>query len=207
MKLPSDLMEKTVQELGKLPGIGKKTALRLALHLVQSDLSVAEALGGSIQQMRREIKFCKVCNNISDDDTCSICNNQRRDKSIICVVESIRELLIIENTGHYNGVYHVLGGLISPIDNINPDDLKIEQLIKRVETGNVSELIMALSPTMEGDTTVFYISRKLEAHQVKITSIARGVAFGTEIEYTDDVTLARSIASRQPFDAYMNGKQ
>lgn len=207
MKLPSDLMEKTVQELGKLPGIGKKTALRLALHLVQSDLSVAEALGGSIQQMRREIKFCKVCNNISDDDTCSICNNQRRDKSIICVVESIRELLIIENTGHYNGVYHVLGGLISPIDNINPDDLKIEQLIKRVETGNVSELIMALSPTMEGDTTVFYISRKLDAHPVKITSIARGVAFGTEIEYTDDVTLARSIASRQPFDAYMNGKQ
>ncbi|TVR77900.1 MAG: recombination protein RecR [Chitinophagaceae bacterium] len=207
MNLPSELMENAVREFAKLPGIGRKTALRLVLHLIQSDLSASEHFGNAIIDMRKKIKFCQKCNNISDGDLCSICVNKSRNHELICVVESVRELLIIENTGHYNGLYHILGGLISPIDGINPEDLHINSLIKRVESEETKELIMALNSTMEGDTTVFYLSRKLKNLPVKITTIARGVSFGGELEYADEVTLARSIESRRPFEFYMHQNQ
>jgi len=203
VNFPSKLIEQAVAEFEKLPGIGKKTALRLVLHLMKQDVLSVEQFTGAMDKMRKEIRFCKVCHNISDAETCSICANPKRDASLICVVETIRDVIAIESTNQYNGVYHVLGGVISPMDGIGPDELKIDSLIERCNSGNVREAIMALNPTIEGDTTIFYISKKLQSSPVKITSIARGVSFGGELEYVDDVTLARSIVTRMPYENYL----
>lgn len=183
-------------EISRLPGIGKKTALRLALHLLKQNEVVTEALALSITKMREEIQYCKTCHNISDDVECSICKSHRRDRSIICVVEDIRDVLAIENTNQYLGLYHVLGGVISPIQGIGPEELKIETLIERVRPGSVSEIILALSATMEGDTTSFYLGKRLKETGVKVSSIARGIPVGGELEFTDEVTLGRSILTR-----------
>ena len=200
MEFPSKLIERAVQAFTRLPGIGRKSATRLVLHLLQQDKEESEQLAGSIFKMRSEIKFCTSCHNVSDEATCSICNNSSRRQEVICVVENIRDLLAVENTQQFNGVYHVLGGKISPIDGIGPDQLHIESLLERVKSNNVSELIMALSPTIEGDTTVFYLSKIMKDVPVRITTIARGVGFGGELEYVDEITLGRSIMTRQPFD-------
>jgi recombination protein RecR len=190
------LIEDAVTEISRLPGIGKKTALRLALHLLKQNEVVTEALALSITKMREEIQYCKTCHNISDDVECSICKSHRRDRSIICVVEDIRDVLAIENTNQYLGLYHVLGGVISPIQGIGPEELKIETLIERVRPGSVSEIILALSATMEGDTTSFYLGKRLKETGVKVSSIARGIPVGGELEFTDEVTLGRSILTR-----------
>ncbi len=196
---PSALLESAVNEVSKLPGIGRKTALRLVLHLLRQEVSSVERLGQSLIQLRREVKYCQVCHNISDTDICQICNTPSRDHSTICVVENIRDVMAVERTGQYRGVYHVLGGVISPMDGIGPSDLQISSLVERVEQGGINEVIMALSPTMEGDTTNFYIYRKLENTSVKLTVIARGISIGDDLEYTDEVTLGRSILARTPF--------
>lgn len=193
---PSLLLERAVSEISKLPGIGRKTALRLVLHLLRQDVSEVESLAQSITKLRKEVKHCHLCHNISDNDTCDICANPLRDHSTICVVENINNVLAIENTGQFRGVYHVLGGVISPIDGISPADLEIDSLVERVANGNVKEVIFALNPTMEGDTTGFYISRKLTGFDVLLTTLARGVSIGDELEYTDEVTLGRSIVNR-----------
>ena len=203
MNFPSKLIEEAVAEFEKLPGIGKKTALRLVLYLLKQDVRRVEQFSQVIEKMRKEIHFCKICHNISDQEICSICSNLKRDASVICVVETIRDVIAIESTNQYHGLYHVLGGVISPIEGIGPDELKIESLIQRCASGEVKEVVMALNPTIEGDTTIFYISKKLQSLPVKITSIARGVSFGGELEYVDDVTLARSIATRMPYENYM----
>ncbi len=196
---PSALLEKAVSEFAKLPGIGRKTALRLVLHtLRQSDESVSQFVN-SIAQMKANVKYCKVCHNISDTDVCPICSDPRRDRSLICVVENIQDVMAIENTQQYHGLYHVLGGIISPMDGIGPADLEIDSLVERVAQGNVEEVILALSSTMEGDTTNFYLSRKLADYPVKLSVIARGISVGNELEYTDEVTLGRSILNRTPF--------
>jgi recombination protein RecR len=197
----SKLVENTVNELARLPGIGKKTALRLALHLLKKEDNVAESLGNSIIKMRSEIMFCTECFNISDSEICEICANPNRTKETICVVEDIRDVMAIENTGQYKGVYHILGGIISPMDGIGPNDLHIESLINRVSQGNIQEVIMALSTTIEGDTTNFYIYKKLKDFKVTISTIARGIAIGDELEYTDEVTLGRSIINRMPYES------
>lgn len=197
--LNSTLLENAVAELAKLPGIGSKTALRLALHLLRKDASVAEALGNAIIEMRRGMSYCPQCHNITEEGTCSICSDSRRDRSIICVVENVKDVITIESTGEHHGLYHVLGGLISPLDGIGPGDIEIESLRKRVEGGEVKEVILALSPTMEGDTTNFYIFKKLSDTPVKITMLARGLSIGNELEYTDELTLGRSIQNRVPF--------
>lgn len=189
-----------MSEFSKLPGIGSKTALRLVLHLLKQSKEDVDGFGNAIMQLRSEIKFCKQCNNISDSDTCEICADKSRDHSTICVVETIKDVMIIEQTQQYRGVYHVLGGIISPMDGIGPNDLNIESLVQRVETGEVKEVIMALSTTMEGDTTNFYLYKKLNKFNIEITTIARGVAFGDELEYTDEVTLGRSIVNRTTFE-------
>lgn len=199
---PSQLLERAVQEFAKLPGIGRKTALRLVLHMLRRPADEAELFAGTIATMRREVKYCHTCHNISDTDTCPICSDNRRDASTICVVENIQDVMAIEQTQQFHGLYHVLGGLISPMDGIGPSELQIESLIQRVGQGNVKEVILALSSTMEGDTTNFYIYRKLSAFNVEISVIARGIAVGNELEYTDEVTLGRSILNRTPF----NGK-
>jgi recombination protein RecR len=196
LNFPSKLIEDAVTEISRLPGIGKKTALRLALHLLKQNEVVTEALALSITKMREEIQYCKTCHNISDDVECSICKSHRRDRSIICVVEDIRDVLAIENTNQYLGLYHVLGGVISPIQGIGPEELKIETLIERVRPGSVSEIILALSATMEGDTTSFYLGKRLKETGVKVSSIARGIPVGGELEFTDEVTLGRSILTR-----------
>ncbi len=183
-------------EISRLPGIGKKTALRLALHLLKQNGVVTEALALAITKMREEIQYCRTCHNISDDIECSICKSHRRDRSIICVVEDIRDVLAIENTNQYQGLYHVLGGVISPIQGIGPEELNIESLLARVKTGEVSEIILALSATMEGDTTSFYLGKRLKESGVKVSSIARGIPVGGELEFTDEVTLGRSILTR-----------
>lgn len=193
---PSKLLENAVDEFAKLPGIGKKTALRLVLHLLRQNPEEVQRFSNAISQMRQEIKHCKVCNNISDTDICSLCSNPKRDSSILCVVENIRDVLSIENTQQFYGLYFVLGGVISPMDGIGPSDLKIDSLIQRVSEGSIKEVIMALSATMEGDTTNFYLYRKLKSFPITITTIARGVAFGDELEYTDEVTLGRAIINR-----------
>lgn len=200
MKYSSKLIADAVAEFQKLPGIGEKTALRLVLHLLKQDNQKVANFGDTVVKMRREIKFCRVCNNISDHETCDICANTMRDQSVVCIVESIRDVIAIENTNSYRGVYHVLGGVISPIDGIGPDQLSISSLIDRVQSGSVKEVIMALSPTIEGDTTIFYVSKKLKDLPVHISTIARGVSFGGELEYTDELTLARSITTRQPYE-------
>ena len=196
---PSRLLDRAVGEFAKLPGIGRKTALRLVLHLLRSDAAVAEQLAEALTAARREVKHCRVCHNISDDDVCPLCSDKRRDASTVCVVENIQDVLAIENTGQYRGLYHVLGGIISPMDGIGPSDIEIESLVERVSRGGVAEVILALSSTMEGDATCFYISRKLQPTGVVLSVIARGISVGDELEYTDEVTLGRSILNRIPY--------
>lgn len=200
---PSLLLEKAVGEFAKLPGIGRKTAMRLVLHLLRQDLQTVEVFGNSVMTLKREVKYCKVCHNISDTDVCQICSNAARDASTVCVVENIRDVMAVENTQQYKGLYHVLGGVISPMDGVGPSDLQIDSLVDRVRTGVVKEVILALSSTMEGDTTNFYIYRKLAPYEVKLTMIARGISIGDELEYTDEVTLGRSIVNRTVFTGTM----
>ena len=194
------MLERAVDEFAKLPGIGSKTAMRLVLHLLRQDVKAVEAFGQSIIRLRQEVKFCHICHNISDTETCDICSNPRRDQSTICVVENIQDVMAIEATQQYRGTYHVLGGVISPMDGIGPSDLHIQSLVERVALGNISEVILALSPTMEGDTTNFYLYRKLSDSNVKISVIARGIAQNDELQYTDEVTLGRSIVNRTLFN-------
>ncbi len=193
---PSLLLERAVGEFSKLPGIGRKTALRLVLHLLRQPAEDVEKLANALAEVRNDIKYCQVCHNISDTDICQICSDSRRDKSTVCVVENIQDVMAIENTQQYNGLYHVLGGIISPMDGIGPNDIEIDSLIERVEQGDIKEVIMALSSTMEGDTTNFFISRKLSGLPIKISVIARGISVGDELEYTDEVTLGRAIINR-----------
>lgn len=201
IQYPSKLIEEAVGEISKLPGIGKKTALRLALHLLKSEESNSVGLAKSIIDLRTKTKYCTTCHNISDDDTCAICLSHRREKSLLCLVEDTRDVLAIENTSQFFGVYHVLGGVISPIEGVGPSDLNVESLLKRIQNGEIKEVIMALSPTMEGDTTSFYLTKKIkELSNVRITSIARGIPIGGELEYADEVTLGRSIVSRTLYD-------
>jgi len=197
----SKLLETAVLELSKLPGIGKKTALRLAMHLLRMSPSVAESLGNSIINLRRNINYCRICYNISDSEVCEICANSRRNKGIICVVEDMRDVMAVESTGQYFGVYHILGGRISPMDGIGPAELTIKPLIKRVEGGDTEEVFLALSSTLEGDTTNFYLYKILKNYGIKITVIARGISVGNELEYADEVTLGRSILNRVPFES------
>ena len=204
MQFPSKLIEDAVNAFATLPGIGKKTALRLVMHLLQKELEDTKHISDAILKMRTDIKFCNTCHNLSDDDLCSICTNSYRDKKVICVVENFRDIIAVEDTRHYNGSYHVLGGLISPIDGIGPDKLNIQTLEERVKNDQIQEIIMALNPTIDGDTTIFYISKLLNKYEVKITSIARGIAFGGELEYVDEITLARSIQSRLPYENYLS---
>ena len=194
---PSRLLEKAITEMSKLPGIGRRTALRLVLHLLQQDSQTVHELAGSLVRLRDEVKYCSVCHNISDTDVCDICANPLRDRSVVCVVENVRGVLSIGNTGQFRGLYHVLGGVISPVDGVGPADLELDSLIGRVKEGGVEELILALNPTMEGDTTNFYIQRRLEGIPVKLSVLARGVSVGDELEFTDEVTLGRSIADRK----------
>lgn len=197
---PSKLLENAVNELSKLPGIGKKTALRLVLHLLKQDVNNSDALGESIIKMRREINYCNECHNISDSEICFICSSPHRDKSLVCVVEDVRDVMAIENTNQYKGVYHILGGIISPMDGIGPKDLNIESLVAKAAGNDVKEVIMALSATMEGDTTNFYIYKKLKEFDVSVSTIARGIAIGDDLEYTDEITLGRSILNRTPYE-------
>lgn len=197
---PSKLLENAVSELSKLPGIGRKSALRLALHLLRKDISEVEAFGNAVVKMRKEIRYCRECHNISDADICSICASPKRDKSTICVVETTRDVMAIENTGQMGGVYHVLGGIISPMEGLGPEDLAIESLVARVAEGEVKEIILALPTTIEGDTTNFYLYRKLKDLTLKVTTLARGVSIGDELEFTDEVTLGRSIMNRTPYE-------
>lgn len=203
---PSKLVDDAVNEFSRLPGIGRKTALRLVLHLLKQDSNITEAFGNAIIKMRNEIKFCKECHNISDTEICHICANPFRDKTIVCIVEDIRDMLAVENTNQYRGVYHILGGIISPMEGIGPSDLNIDSLIKKVSGGEVKEVIMALRTTMEGDTTNFYLYKKLHEFPVAISAIARGVAIGDELEYTDEITLGRSIINRTPYEAMFVNK-
>jgi recombination protein RecR len=196
----SELLERAVGEFSKLPGIGRKTALRLVLWMLRQDDVDVEHFTDAINRMKQEIKYCHVCHNISDSDTCPICADPRRDGTVVCVVENIQDVMAIENTQQFHGLYHVLGGIISPMDGIGPSDIEIESLVDRVAAGDVQEVILALSPTMEGDTTNFYIYRKLAPYNVKVSIIARGIAVGNELEYTDEVTLGRSIINRIAFE-------
>ena len=197
---PSVLLESAVNEFAKLPGIGRKTALRLVLHLLRQEDSQVEGFARALVTLKQEVKYCRSCHNISDNEVCGICSDKSRDASTLCVVENIREVMAIENTAQFKGLYHVLGGIISPIDGVGPSDLQIAGLEERVKQGGVKEVILALSATMEGDTTNFYIFRKLHPYNVKVSIIARGVAVGDEIEYADEITLGRSILNRTPFD-------
>ncbi|MBS1917932.1 MAG: recombination protein RecR [Bacteroidetes bacterium] len=203
MQFSSSLLENAVNEFAKLPGIGKKTALRLVLHLLKQDASFSQGFGETIIKMRKEIKFCQRCFNVADADICSICANSMRRQDLICVVENIRDVIAIESTQQYSGTYHVLGGIISPLDGIGPDQLTIEQLISRIQKENIQEIIFALNPNIQGDTTIYYIQKKIQPASVKITTIARGIAFGGELEYADEMTLARSITNRLPVESYM----
>ena len=196
MEFSSILLEGAVTELARLPGVGRKTALRLALHLLRQDAGAAEALGNAIINLRRGIRYCSMCHNISETEVCPICASELRDRSTVCVVENVKDVMIFENTGQYTGLYHVLGGLISPVDGIGPGNLQIDSLVERVRAGGVDEVILALSATMEGDTTNFYIYRRLRETGVRVTQLARGVSVGNEIEYTDEVTLGRSLLDR-----------
>jgi recombination protein RecR len=195
----SKLVEKAVDELSKLPGIGKRTAMRLALHLLKQEISFSEQLGSSIINMRNNIRFCERCHNISDMEVCEICSNPRRDEKLLCIVEDVRDVMAIENTGQFQGLYHVLGGLISPMDGVSPSDLTIDKLTKRINKEEIEEIILALSATVEGDTTSFYIYKQLSGIKLKISTIARGVAIGDEIEFADEITLGRSIIARLPY--------
>jgi len=199
MNFSSKLLENAVAEFAKLPGIGQKTALRLVLHLLNQDKSDVQRFSASISKLRDEIQFCSVCLNISDNAVCQICASHKRDHSLICVVEDTRDVMAIENTNQYNGVYHVLGGLISPMDGIGPSDLEVDSLVERLKINDTKEVIFALSATMEGDTTLFYLDKRLKSFDIIISTIARGIAFGGELEYVDEITLGRSIATRIPY--------
>lgn len=203
MQLPSALLQNAVAEFSRLPGIGKKTALRLVLHLLKQDVAEAQQFGETIARMRRDIKFCQRCHNVSDGDICSICSNSMRNQRMICVVENIRDVIAIENTQQLNGTYHVLGGIISPLDGIGPDQLTIEALVTRIQKEETEELLFALNPNIQGDTTIYYIQKKIAHLSCRITTIARGIAFGGELEYADEMTLARSIANRLPVQQYV----
>jgi recombination protein RecR len=198
---PSKLLNRAVDEFAKLPGIGRKTALRLVLHLLRQEEEASDSFAEAVKTLRHEVKYCRVCHNICDGEVCDICSNVRRDPSTICVVENVQDVMAVENTQQYRGLYHVLGGVISPINGIGPSDIEVQSLVERVEAGGVNEVILALSPTMEGDTTNFYIARRLAATGVKVSVIARGVTVGDELEYTDEVTLGRSILNRTEFSA------
>ncbi len=198
-QIPSQLLGRAVDEFSKLPGIGEKTAMRLVLHLLRQDQKAVDAFGQSVMQLRQNVQFCRMCHNISDTEICSICSNSHRDHSTICVVENIQDVMAIENTQQYRGVYHVLGGVISPMDGVGPADLYVDSLVERARSEKVGEVILALNPTMEGDTTNVYLYRRLSALEVKISVIARGVAQNDELQYTDEITLGRSIVNRTPF--------
>ncbi len=198
-EFPSRLLENAVNEFASLPGIGRKTALRLVMNLLRKDTEEVRRFGECIIKLRSEINYCSICNNISDTEVCNICKDEKRDKTIICVVENIQDVMAIENTRQFKGVYHVLGGIISPVDGIGPSDLKIENLEEKLKAGGVKEIIFALSTTMEGDTTNFYLYRRLNKYDVLLTTLARGVAIGDELEYTDEVTLGRAITNRNPY--------
>lgn len=200
MNFSSKLLENAVNEFSSLPGIGQKTALRLVLHLLNQSQAEVEKFSSTLMTLKRDIRYCSTCCNISDDHLCQICSSVKRDKSLICVVEDTRDVMAIENTGQYQGVYHVMGGLISPMDGIGPSELNVESLIERVKAGEVSEVILALSATMEGDTTIFYLYKKLKDTGIQISTIARGIAFGGELEYVDEITLGKSIATRIPYE-------
>ena len=204
MVFSSTLLENAVNEFAKLPGIGKKTALRLVLHLIRQDETSVSLFSDTINAMRKEIKFCIRCHNISDKETCNICDNRMRKQEMICVVENIRDVIAIESTQQFNGIYHVLGGIISPLDGIGPDQLNIETLIQRIQQEKTEEVIFALNPNIQGDTTIYYIGRKLKGLPVKITTIARGIAFGGELEYADELTLAKSITNRIAVEYYIS---
>ncbi len=200
MNYPSQLIEEAVNQLAKLPGIGRKSALRFALHILKADENDAIRLAESVIKLRMETTYCKVCHNISDHDVCGVCKGVNRDRTIVCIVEDTRDVLAIENTGQYNGLYHVLGGVISPIDGVGPSDLNIDSLVKRVAQGEIKEIIVALSATMEGDTTSFFISKKIKEYKVRLSTIARGIPMGGELEYADELTLGRSIVKRTSLD-------
>jgi recombination protein RecR len=206
MQFSSSLLENAVNQFAKLPGIGKKTALRLVLHLLKQDAKEVTHFSEIIAKMRSEIKFCHRCFNVADGDICSICANSMRKQEVICVVESIRDVIAIESTQQFNGTYHVLNGIISPLDGIGPDQLNIETLIHRIEKEKIEELIFALNPNIQGDTTIYYIQKKLQPHNIRITTIARGIAFGGELEYADEMTLARSLQNRLPVESYVSNR-
>ena len=199
-RYPSVLLARATDELGKLPGVGPKTALRLALHLLKQPVASVDSFADAISKLRHDIKYCRICHNISDTDVCPICSDEQRDHSTICVVENVQDIMAIENTQAYHGLYHVLGGIISPMDGIGPGDIEIDSLVSRVAAGGIKEVILALSSTMEGDTTNFYITRQLKPFNIKQTVIARGISMGNELEYTDEVTLGRSIVNRTPIE-------
>ena len=203
MQFSSSLLENAVNEFAKLPGIGKKTALRLVLHLLKQDEDGVKQFSEVIAKMRSEIKFCQRCYNVADGDICSICANSMRKQEVICVVENIRDVIAIESTQQYNGTFHVLGGIISPLDGVGPDQLNIESLVHRIEKEQTEELIFALSPNIQGDTTIYYIQKKIQKFACRVTTIARGIAFGGELEYADEMTLARSLANRLPVQQYV----
>jgi recombination protein RecR len=204
MQLPSQLLQAAVNEFAKLPGIGHKTALRLILHLAKQDELQVDNFTKALDTMRKNIKQCKKCFVMSDDEYCNICNNPARNKTSICIVENIRDVIAIEQTAQFNGTYHVLGNVISPLDGIGPDELPIQELLERIEEEHTEELIFALSPTIQGDTTIFYIQKKLAGKNIKVTTISRGIAFGGELEYADEITLSRSILNRQPVESYVS---
>jgi recombination protein RecR len=203
MQFSSQLLENAVNEFAKLPGIGKKTALRLVLHLIKKEEGEVEQFSHALSKMRNEIKFCRRCYNVSDTEICNICINPMRKQHFICVVENIRDVIAIESTQQFNGLYHVLGGIISPLDGVGPEQLTIDALINRIKTEEIEEIIFALNPNIQGDTTIYYIGRKLKDVKVKITTIARGIAFGGELEYADEMTLAKSITNRIPVENYI----
>lgn len=203
MIFSSALLENAVSEFAKLPGIGKKTALRLVLHLINREVDEVAHFSEVVAALRKEIRFCKTCHNISDSEECIICSNRMRNHELICVVENIRDVIAIESTQQFNGVYHVLGGIISPLDGIGPDKLNVDSLVERVTAGSVKEIMFALNPNIQGDTTIYYIGRKLKEKNVKITTIARGIAFGGELEYADEITLGKSISNRIPVEHYI----
>ncbi len=202
----SKLLEQAVNELARLPGIGRKTALRMALHLLKRPQAEVEALGNAIITMRNHVIYCRECKNISDQELCGICSDHKRDQSLVCVVEDVRDVMAIENTGQYNGLYHVLGGIISPMEGIGPQDLTMDALFSRVERGTVKEVILALPTTIEGDTTNFFLYRKLTAYPVTLSAIARGISIGDELEHTDKITLGRSILNRTPYELLITRK-
>ncbi len=200
MVFSSKLIEKAVEAFASLPGIGRKTALRLVLHLLKQEKNYTEQFTGALNAMREGIRECAVCHNFSDHEQCQICSDPRRDRSIVCVVEGVRDLMAVEETGQYRGLYHVLGGIISPIEGVGPSDLNIDSLSERAQKGEIKEAIMAISPTIEGETTIYYLTKKLQPFGVQISTIARGVAFGGDLEYADEVTLGRSIIARVPYE-------